>query len=77
MAKNKNLAQYFVLLPQRAIQWGVPVEELLHRAALGKLLVGIRDFGSAHLAPLPTGVVPPDNYDGDSMACLRQREPFG
>ena len=49
--------------------WDRSVDELLHVACEGELIVGIRDHGAAHLKRLPTGAAPPEDYEGNTEQC--------
>jgi len=56
-------------LKELSVLWDSSEDELLHVGCEGRLVVGIRDLGAAHLQPPPYGVAPPDDYEGDTEKC--------
>ena len=67
MANQESQPQFCVGLNELVGEWHTSVAELLQLASVGKLLVGIRDFGAAHLKLPPAGVIRPNYTDDPSQ----------
>ena len=64
MEKQGKLIRSFMALEELAAQRKVPVLELLIASCAGNLVVGVPDFGAAHLKSPPAGVDRP-TYESD------------
>jgi len=60
MAKMNSTPCFRIGVTELATKWKIPVSELLRRATVDELAIGIVDYSGAHLRPPPTGVIRPE-----------------